>query len=96
MGGEITLAWEQDSLSDRESIFEYLYLANPVAAEKTDNLIELSAELLQANPEMGVSKKGWRGRCLILSEVPFNVYYDFDGGVVRIMRVLHQKRQFPI
>jgi len=95
MGISSSVYWEADSLEDRSEIFEYLYDANPVAAEKTDECIESSGELLATHPGMGVRKDGFLGRCLVLSEVPFNIYYDWDGKNVRILRVLHQKRQFP-
>lgn len=87
--------WEADSLEDRSEIFDYLYRANPTAADKTDEKIESAGELLGSNPGLGVSKNGFPGLCLVMSEVPFNIYYDFDGKVVRILRVIHQKRQFP-
>jgi len=87
--------WEADSLEDRSEIFDYLYGANPVAADKTDEIIESAGDLLGSNPGMGVRKNDFPGFCLILTDVPFNLYYDFDGKVVRILRVIHQKRQFP-
>jgi len=95
MGISNSVYWEFDSLEDRSEIFKYLYDANPVAAEKTDESIESSGELLGTNPLIGVKKVGFPGRCFVLSDVPFNIYYDWDGKKVRILRVLHQKRQFP-
>jgi plasmid stabilization system protein ParE len=32
--------WEEESLNDREKIFEFLYVFNPDAAEKTDEIIK--------------------------------------------------------
>lgn len=95
MVNAFSVYWEVDSLEDRSEIFEYLYDANPTAAEKTDESIESSGELLGRHPEMGVIKAGLPGRCFVLSDVPFNIYYVWDGKTVRILRVLHQKRQFP-
>lgn len=30
------ISWEEDSLNDREKIFQFLYEFNPAAAEKTE------------------------------------------------------------
>ncbi|HEA3931306.1 TPA: type II toxin-antitoxin system RelE/ParE family toxin [Staphylococcus aureus] len=89
------VVWEEDALDDRESIFEYLYEFNPVAAEKTDSIFDKQCDLLESQPFLGTKKKGWNGYCLILADVSFNIYYDTDGRIVRIMRILHQKQWFP-
>ncbi|MCQ4504534.1 type II toxin-antitoxin system RelE/ParE family toxin, partial [Vibrio parahaemolyticus] len=38
------ILWEEESINDREEIFEFLYDFNTDAAEKTDNLIEAKVE----------------------------------------------------
>ncbi len=95
MEDDISLVWELDALNDRENIFEYLYEFNPISADKTDEIIESIEDILISSPLAGVCKEGVKGRCFILTAVPFNIYYDFDGRIIRILRVLHQKRQFP-
>ena len=40
------ILWENSSLNDREAIFEFLYEFNPLAAEKTDAIIEKKVESL--------------------------------------------------
>lgn len=40
------ILWEENSLNDREAIFEFLYEFNPLAAEKTDAIIEKKVESL--------------------------------------------------
>ena len=87
--------WEEESLNDREKIFEFLYDFNPAAAEKTDEVIEKKVENLLQHPLMGVQRDGIRGRLLIIDEVSMIVSYWVDNSVIRIMRVLHQKQQFP-
>ncbi|QQD24013.1 type II toxin-antitoxin system RelE/ParE family toxin [Venatoribacter cucullus] len=89
------IAWEEESLNDREKIFEYLYQFNPIAAEKTDDLIVAKVETLIAQPLMGVERVGIRGRLLIIPDVSLMVVYFFDGSTIRILRVLHQKQQYP-
>ncbi len=90
------ILWEEESLNDREKIFEFLYDFNPQAAEKTDEIIEAKVENLLEQPLMGVQRDGIRGRLLIIPEISMVVSYWFDGDIVRIMRVLHQKQKFPM
>ncbi len=89
------ILWEEESLNDREKIFEFLYDFNPDAAEKTDELIEAKVENLLEQPLMGVQRNGIRGRLLIISEISMIVSYWVEGDIVHVMRVLHQKQKFP-
>ena len=88
--------WEAASLDDRVKIFEFLYQFNPDAAERTDELIERKVENLLEQPLTGISRDGVNGRLLIVSEVSLIVSYWIDGEAIRVMRVLHQKQQFPL
>lgn len=90
------LFWEEDSLSDREKIFEFLYDFNPDVAERTDNTIEQKVETLLEQPVMGVQRENVRGRLLSIPEISMIVSYMIDGESIKIMRVLHQKQKFPI
>jgi addiction module RelE/StbE family toxin len=87
--------WEEESLNDREKIFEFLYDFNPAAAEKTDAIIESKVENLLSHPLIGLQREGISGRLLILPEVSMLVSYWLDGSVIRVMRVLHHKQKFP-
>jgi len=87
--------WEEESLNDREKIFEFIYGFNPIAAEKTDKVIEDKVENLLEQPLMGVQRDTCRGRLLIIPEVSMIVSYWVDEKTIRIMRVLHQKQKFP-
>ena len=89
------ILWEEESLNDREKIFEFLYDVNPEAADKTDDLIEAKVERLLEQPLMGVQREGIAGRLLIIPEISILVSYWVDGSAIRVMRVLHQKQQFP-
>lgn len=90
------ILWEEESLNDRERIFEFIYDFNPDAAENADNLIETKVENLLDQPLMGVQRDGIRGRLLIIPEVSMIVSYWIEGDIIRIMRVLHQKQKFPM
>lgn len=88
--------WENESLNDRERIFEFLYEFNPIAAEKTDKVIEDKVEHLLQHPLMGVQRYGIKGRLLIISEISMVVPYRVDRTNIYVMRVLHQKQKFPV
>lgn len=89
------ILWEEESLNDREKIFEFLYDFNPVAADKTDQAIEKKVENLLQHPLMGVQREGIKGRLLIIPEISMIISYAVDKSDIRIMRVLHQKQIFP-
>ncbi|MFA0113986.1 type II toxin-antitoxin system RelE/ParE family toxin [Vibrio sp. 10N.261.46.E11] len=89
------ILWEEESLNDREKIFEFLYDFSPDVAEKTDEIIEAKVENLLEQPRMGVQRVGIRGRLLIVPEISMVVSYWVDCPAVRVMRVLHQKQKFP-
>lgn len=89
------ILWEEAALKDREQIFEFLYHFNPAAAEQTDTLIETKAELLEQHPALGVTRDGIPGRLLIIPEISMLLSYHAEGATIRVMRVLHQKQQFP-
>ena len=89
------ILWEDESLNDREKIFEFLYDFNPEAAERTDEFIETKVENLLEQPLMGVQRDGIRGRLLIIPEISMIVSYWAEGSIIRVMRVLHQKQKFP-
>ena len=90
------IVWEKDSLDDREVIFEFLYEFNPLAAEKTDTIIETKVENLMQQPLMGVEREGIPGRLLIIPEVSMIVSYFVREDVIHILRVLHPKQKFPV
>ena len=90
------IVWEKDSLDDREVIFEFLYEFNPLAAEKTDTIIETKVENLMQQPLMGVEREGIPGRLLIIPEISMIVSYFVREDVIHVLRVLHQKQKFPV
>ncbi|ENP8456491.1 type II toxin-antitoxin system RelE/ParE family toxin [Photobacterium damselae] len=90
------ILWEEESLNDREKIFEFLYNFNPDIAEKTDQLIETKVENLLEQPFIGVQRDGIRGRLLIIPDISMIVSYWVEKDIIRIIRVLHQKQKFPI
>ncbi|HAB78721.1 MAG TPA: type II toxin-antitoxin system mRNA interferase toxin, RelE/StbE family, partial [Glaciecola sp.] len=74
---------------------EFLFDFNPSAAEKTDQTIEAKIEILLEHPLIGVKRDLCRGRVLIIPEISMVFSYWIEGDTIRIMRVLHQKQNFP-
>ncbi len=91
----MVIYWEEQSLIDREKIFEFLYEFNPMAAEATDETIEKKVESLLFQPEKGVERDGINGRLLIIPDISMIVSYYLDGKNIRVVRVLHTKQKFP-
>ncbi|MDA6067557.1 type II toxin-antitoxin system RelE/ParE family toxin [Idiomarina abyssalis] len=87
--------WEEDALKDRERIFEFLYNFNPIVAEQTDSLVQSKVEALLEQPYIGVKRENIKGRLLILPDISMLVPYYIDGTNIRVLRVLHEKQQFP-
>lgn len=66
---------------------------NPIAAEAADLKIEETIDLLEGNPFLGKENhKKISIRTLIIKSLSLNVYYQEAGGIVRILRILHQSR----
>lgn len=87
--------WEEEAINDRKKIFDYLHDYNPVVASKTDVLIESRVEDLLHYPLMGVQRPHTQGRLLIIPDIAMMVLYQTDGLSIRILRVFHQKLNFP-
>lgn len=87
--------WEEEALNDRERIFRFLYEFNPLAAKKTDEVIEVRVESLLDQPLMGVERPGIPGRLLMIPDVSMLASCYMEGPDSRVMRILHQKQQFP-
>ena len=89
------ILWEKDAQKDREKIFEYLYQFNPLAADKTDDILATKVDNLLHQPLMGVERTGTSGRLLIIPEIAMLVAYYIENEDIKVLRVLHMKQKFP-
>lgn len=89
------ILWEKDALEDRKRLYEFLYEFNPIAADKTDDLVVEKIKLLIEQPNMGVVKPNQKGRMLIIPDVSLLVLYHLDQANIKILRILHMKQKFP-
>ncbi|WP_067221322.1 type II toxin-antitoxin system RelE/ParE family toxin [Marinomonas gallaica] len=89
------ILWEKDALKDRKRLYEFLYEFNPIAADKTDDLLVEKIKLLIDEPHMGVVKPNQKGRMLIIPDVSLLVLHHLDQADIKILRILHMKQKFP-
>lgn len=89
------ILWEKDALKDRKRLYEFLYEFNPIAADKTDDLLVEKIKLLIEQPNMGVVKPNQKGRMLIIPDVSLLLLYHLDQSNIQILRILHMKQKFP-
>lgn len=88
--------WLDSAASDLEEILDYLAdtTQDINVVIKTEDSIKGSISNLINNPMMGVKITETK-RKLILTDVPFYVIYDINNHDVRIINIVHNKRQFP-
>lgn len=89
------LFWTPESIQDREAIYDHIEADNPVAALALDELLEEKAGRLADHPGLGRP-----GRVTGTSELVIHpnyiLIYDTVGESVRVLRVLHAARQWPL
>jgi addiction module RelE/StbE family toxin len=87
--------WSPRALRDLIAIYRYTSSDNPgAAAEQNEHIIE-RAEALASNPKLGKVSR-WPGRrVLVLNRYPYSIYYRQSRHTIRVLRVVHQRRQFP-
>ena len=89
------LEWSARAVRDLLEIDLYISRDNPAAAEAVVDFIIEQAERLTQHPMMGKIMKPGGPRELILSRYPYNIIYRIARAKARIVRVIHQSRQFP-
>ena len=89
------LAWTLDARQDRRNIREHIARENPAAALTLDELFAQKAGRLIDHPEMARPGRVAGTRELVVHR-NFILVYDIAGDLVRILRVLHARRQWPL
>lgn len=87
--------WTLEAIEDRDTIYDYLESRNPLAALDLDDLFSEMADFLEAHPALGRTGRVQGTRELIVNSSYYLVYDVVGNGMVRILRVLHVKRQWP-
>lgn len=88
------LVWTRQAHNDRKEIREHIARDNPVAALKLDELVSENVSRLVAYPQLGRSGRVSGTRELVAHQNSI-VIYDIDADFVRVLRILHARRQWP-
>ena len=82
---------EQDLIE----IFDYILAENPLAAEKTLDVIYSEIQHLSEHPYLGRTGRVSGTRELVLSGTPYVVPYRVKRNTLEILRVYHTARKWP-
>ena len=88
------LRWTPEAILDREAIYDYIEVDNPIAALALDELFEEKAGHLIDHPGLGRPGRVPGTRELVAHQ-NYVLVYDVQGERVRMLRVLHAARLWP-
>lgn len=89
------LRWTLEAIQDREAIYDYVEADNPIAALALDELFEEKAGRLIDHPGLGRLGRIAGTRELVAHQNYILIYY-VTSDFVRMLRVLHAARQWPL
>lgn len=89
------LVWTESAHKDRKVIREYIADDNPAAALALDVLFEERSSRLTDHPNLGRPGRV-KGTCELVVHQNYILVYDIAEDMVRILRVLHIARQWPL
>ena len=87
--------FSQKAFQDLESIKEYIYENNEIAAQKVVSyIIERIETVIAGNPSVGRAGRVLGTREFVLSKYPYLIPYFVKNNVVYIIRILHTSRKW--
>ena len=89
------LLWTPEAIQDRDEIYDYIEADNPAAALALDELFAEKAGRLIDHPGLGRPGRVTGTRELVAHQ-NYILIYDTVGESVRVLRVLHAARQWPL
>lgn len=87
--------WTADAIEDRQSIYDVIEAHNPRAALALDEIFSNRVGDLTDHPALGRPGRVAHTRELVVHR-NYILIYDIAGEQVRILRVLHAARQWPL
>lgn len=88
------LFWTDEALADREAIYDYIEVENPLAAINLDDLFSEAAGRLMDHPKSGRLGRVAGTRELVI-HTHYVLVYDLANDTIRILRLLHTSRLWP-
>ena len=89
------LVYSPDASADLHDIFDYIQPHNPRAAEEVILRIEQTALLLEGFPNLGRPGRVADTREFFVPSLRYVLIYRVEGEIIRMLRVLHTRRQWP-
>ncbi len=89
------LVWTPEALADRRAIYNYTEPDNPTASLRLDKVFSDRTAALVRYPELGKPGRVIDTRDLVVHR-SYVVIYDIANGAIRILRILHTARQWPV
>lgn len=94
MVDSVKLIWTNTAINDRQSIYDYIELDNPIAANHLDELFSIAAKHLIDNPLLGKAGRVLGTRELVVHQNYLLVYEVIEQLVV-ILAVVHARKNWP-
>ena len=94
-GARNRLEWSRLGLKELYESFEFIAAEDIYAAILVRKRIAAAAELLKSHPLIGSPGQKPGTRELPVPETPYTLVYRVAPRVVKIGRVLHQRRKYP-
>jgi toxin ParE1/3/4 len=87
------LIWAPLAQKDVRSLFTYFEtVASPDVASTIYSDIMRAADLIKERPQIGRPREDIKRGYRSIRTKPFLIYYRFDDREVRILRILHERR----
>jgi toxin ParE1/3/4 len=91
----MSIDWLDSAFLDLHRVRDYIRQFNPVTAQRTVACIEAAAKNLVRFPDMGRPGEVPGTRELVIPSLPYFVVYRLKGDDVQILRVMHDKQEWP-
>ena len=91
----LPVIWSSEAQAELVSIMRYLSERNPVAATRLGHIIEQSTQRLPQYPYLFKTSERMPGCREIIAHPNYIVIYQVAADQIRVLRVLHSRREFP-